>query len=303
MGKISKSRGGGPMAPMEMIERYSADAVRYWAASAGPGKDAVISEEKIQNGARLATKLWNVAQFSARFLQRLSAQQIATRQRLHACRPLDPGPRCSSDPPHYDALPENYDYAAAKSEVEDFFWRDLADNYLEMCKLRLYDADHPQRSGALQALHSASAEYAQAVGADPALRDRRNLPGLVCSRRGEPARFDPHHAWPDPDPALEDEQAEDFGKLLVQIATAVRRYKSEHNLALGSELARLQIRPGQNRRRRTRPGRRRQWRSAIPDLKGVTRAREIELATALDPRLERLASGWRHPPGDPGVES
>jgi valyl-tRNA synthetase len=37
MGKISKSRGGGPMPPMEMIQRYSADAVRYWAASTGPG--------------------------------------------------------------------------------------------------------------------------------------------------------------------------------------------------------------------------------------------------------------------------
>ena len=38
-GKISKSRGGGPMPPMAMIEKYSADAVRYWAASTGPGKD------------------------------------------------------------------------------------------------------------------------------------------------------------------------------------------------------------------------------------------------------------------------
>ena len=47
MGKISKSRGGGPMPPMEMIQQYSADAVRYWAASTGPGKDAIISEEKI----------------------------------------------------------------------------------------------------------------------------------------------------------------------------------------------------------------------------------------------------------------
>ena len=67
MGKISKSRGGGPLPPLEMIERYSADAVRYWAASTGPGKDAVISEEKIKLGARLVNKLWNMARFSARF--------------------------------------------------------------------------------------------------------------------------------------------------------------------------------------------------------------------------------------------
>jgi valyl-tRNA synthetase len=55
MGKISKSRGGGLTAPLAMIERYSADAVRYWAASTAAGKDAVISEEKIQMGAKLVT--------------------------------------------------------------------------------------------------------------------------------------------------------------------------------------------------------------------------------------------------------
>src|SRR6184192_4278461 len=51
-GKISKSRGGGPTSPDAVIDRYSADAVRYWAASAGFGKDSVISEEKIALGAK-----------------------------------------------------------------------------------------------------------------------------------------------------------------------------------------------------------------------------------------------------------
>lgn len=67
--KISKSRVGGPMEPMAMLEQYSADAVRYWAASTGLGKDAIISEEKIAAGAKLVTKLWNVARFAERFLQ------------------------------------------------------------------------------------------------------------------------------------------------------------------------------------------------------------------------------------------
>src|SRR5713101_7263151 len=68
-GKISKSRGGGPMTPMEMIAKYSADALRYWAASTGFGKDSIISEEKVATGAKLVTKLWNVARFSQRFLE------------------------------------------------------------------------------------------------------------------------------------------------------------------------------------------------------------------------------------------
>ena len=45
----------------------------------------------------------------------------------------------------------DYDYAAAKAEVEAFFWKDLADNYLEMAKQRLYNPDHPQHPGAVYA--------------------------------------------------------------------------------------------------------------------------------------------------------
>src|SRR5262249_27672896 len=69
MGKISKSRGGGPIAPDEGIARYSADAARYSAASTSLGKDWVIGEEKIAEGLKLTTKLWNVAKFSERFLK------------------------------------------------------------------------------------------------------------------------------------------------------------------------------------------------------------------------------------------
>ena len=134
MGKISKSRGGGPMPPMEMIERYSADAVRYWAASTGPGKDAVISEEKIQMGAKLVTKLWNVARFSERFLEGYTPQ--AAGDLAGQFTPADRWilARLQQLIRRVTALFQDYDYAAAKSEVEIFFWRDLADNYLEMCK-------------------------------------------------------------------------------------------------------------------------------------------------------------------------
>jgi valyl-tRNA synthetase len=115
MGKISKSRGGGPMSPMEMIERYSADAVRYWAASTGPGKDSVISEEKVQNGARLATKLWNVAQFSARFLQPDLSIEINPLVYTPADRWILA--RLQQVIRHTTDQFENYDYASAKSEV------------------------------------------------------------------------------------------------------------------------------------------------------------------------------------------
>ena len=66
--KISKSKGGGPLAPQEILEDFGADAVRYWTSSAGFGRDSVIDVQKIEMGAKLVTKLWNVARFAERFV-------------------------------------------------------------------------------------------------------------------------------------------------------------------------------------------------------------------------------------------
>ena len=152
MGKISKSRGSGSMGPMEMIERYSADAVRYWAASTGTGKDSVISEEKIQMGARLATKMWNVAHFSEKFLEGYEPPED---EELPQLTPAD-GWILSSLQKLIRRVTQfllEYEYAAAKNEIESFFWRELADNYLEMCKQRLYDKENSKREGALYSLY------------------------------------------------------------------------------------------------------------------------------------------------------
>jgi valyl-tRNA synthetase len=114
MAKISKSRGGGPMAPMEMIEQYSADAVRYWAASTGFGRDSIISEQKIQAGAKLVNKLWNVARFSGRFLTNyqlpITNPQLSLADRWILSRMQQLIGRVTN-------LLDNYDYATAKSEI------------------------------------------------------------------------------------------------------------------------------------------------------------------------------------------
>ncbi len=287
MAKISKSRGGGPISPLEMITRYSADAVRYWAASTSPGKDAVISEEKIQIGARLVTKLWNVARFCEPFLQGYHPEpEIVCDQSL-----MTPADRwilasLQSLIRRVTALLEGYDYAAAKSEIETFFWADLADNYLEMAKQRLYDSQHPQRDGARFTLYHILLNTLKLFAPFlPYVTEE-----IYCGLFADPAEGGAsihNSAWPTPKPEYEDAQALEFGKLLVEIASAVRRYKSEHNLPLGNELGRLQLAlvncgPHSDIADRLR--------SAHPDLASITRTRQIELAPELDPALERLVS-------------
>jgi valyl-tRNA synthetase len=269
MGKISKSRGGGPMAPLEMIERYSADAVRYWAASTGTGKDAIISEEKIQAGARLVTKLWNVARFSERFLEKYAlpaqAPELSPADRWMLSRLMGLIDQVSG-------MFERYDYAAARNEAENFFWSVLTDNYLEMCKLRLYDPSNLLHDGARFALYQAFLSLLKLFAPFfPYITDEIYR-ALFASETG---CISVHaSAWPEVNPAWIDAQAEAVGEILVEIATCVRRYKSEKNLSLGMELNRLQLRAAH-------PGQIQSLQAARADLQGVTRALQIEIVENL----------------------
>lgn len=277
--KISKSRGGGPMSPMEMIGRYSADAVRYWAASTGLGKDSVISEEKIGMGAKLVTKLWNVAGFAARFLENADIRNVS----VDALSPADRWmlARVQRLVRRATSLFEAYDYAAAKAEMETFFWRDLADNYLEMAKSRLYDGAHPQHAGALTTLRTVLATTLALFAPFLPYVTDTIWRGLFATADTPSLHRGP---WPEVRPELEDENAESFGEILVAIATAVRRYKSERQLGLGSELAGLELAASE-------PAMLTSLSAAVGDLRSVSRAREIRLVPSLGPTAVALETG------------
>lgn len=273
MGKISKSRGGGPMPPLEMIRRYSADAVRYWAASTSPGKDAVISEEKIQAGSRLATKLWNVARFSEPFLP--GAALSLTDVSATAFSPADRWilSRLQEVIRRVTEAFASYDYTSAKNEVEDFFWQELADNYIEMAKQRLYDTAAPGHNAACFTLRTVLLTLLKLFA--PVLPYVTEA--IFTSLFSEQENFNSIHqtSWPQPLEKLFDPQAEETGEILVQIATAIRRYKSEQNISLGSELTLLQLGVANSRLTHALA-------EARSDLMSITRAKTIEIVETLN---------------------
>jgi valyl-tRNA synthetase len=282
MGKISKSRGGGadaPIAPLAMIEKYSADAVRYWAASTGFGKDSIISEEKIATGAKLVTKLLNVAKFAERFLEgeTLTAPPnglLPTDRWLLSCaqRLIE----------RVTALFEAYDYAAAKSEIEAFFWRDLADNYLELAKGRLYEWSGPAHEAARYTLGAVLLDTIKLFAPFlPHVTDEIYA-GLFAAR--DVGATIHRAAWPVADATLLDGAAEETGEIIIEIATTVRRYKSEANLSLGAEMPRLTLATESA----TLAG---QLRATEADLRSVTRARVVIITHTADTLESPLPSG------------
>ena len=125
--KMSKSKGN-VMTPLPMIERYTADAARYWAASARLGTDTAFDENVWKIGKRLVTKLFNAAKF---VLSQTGEEAEITaeldRAFLAKLRVL-----VDDATVNFDA----YQYAHALQETESFFWTHFTDTYLELAKGR-----------------------------------------------------------------------------------------------------------------------------------------------------------------------
>ncbi len=125
--KMSKSKGN-VVTPMEHLERFTADGVRYWAGCARLGTDTAFEEKMLQVGKRLVTKIYNAGKFvlSQQGPRSPISCQIdrAFLAKLSAC-----AQRAT------EAM-EDYESAKALSETETFFWTSFTDAYIELVKGR-----------------------------------------------------------------------------------------------------------------------------------------------------------------------
>jgi valyl-tRNA synthetase len=274
-GKISKSRGSS-MSPMKMITKYSADAIRYWAASTGMGKDTTVNEEKIVMGNKLVTKLWNVAKFSHRFLESyqppFELPDFTPTDRWMLSRTQWLIQRVTE-------LYRNYDYSAAKNEMESFFWRELADNYLEMSKERLYDEANEMREGARYTLYYVLLRIMKLFAPILPYITETLYQALFVPVEGNGSIH--NSQWPGVNDSLLNVSADAAGETLIEIATAVRRYKSESNISLSTELKRLQLATNDISVAKM-------LQEARADIMSVTRARQLVVKEGLDDDLQEV---------------
>jgi valyl-tRNA synthetase len=159
----------------------------------------------------------------------------------------------------------SYEHAAAKSEIEAFLWTELADNYLEMAKLRLYDQASVTHAGAQFAISHLLLTVLKLFA--PFLPHvTEEIYGALYATDADPSIHTT--TWPAADHRLEDGLAERAGEAIVAVATAVRRYKSEHNLPLGQELGTIYLAPREAEFASS-------LREAEADLLSITRASQI----------------------------
>ncbi|MEY2470689.1 MAG: valyl-tRNA synthetase [Actinomycetota bacterium] len=132
--KLSKSAGNSEDTPFGLIAKHGADAVRYWASGAKPGRDATIDPNEFKIGRRLAMKVLNASKFALGFGEEDASAPIGE----PVDRALLAGLRATIA--HATAAFEDYDYTSARDVAETFFWS-FCDDYLELVKTRAYGQD------------------------------------------------------------------------------------------------------------------------------------------------------------------
>ena len=168
--KMSKTKGN-VIDPIEIIERFGTDAVRFTLASmASPGTDIAFSEARTEGNRAFANKIWNAARFLFMNLDR--AEEAGFRMTMGSDASIEALPegtpletrwivtRLSAVAAEVERALGVYRFDEAASAVYQFFWGEFCDWYLELIKLRL---DFGIGDGAEQAEISAEKRESTAV--------------------------------------------------------------------------------------------------------------------------------------------
>ncbi|MCT1555322.1 valine--tRNA ligase [Corynebacterium sanguinis] len=132
--KMSKSLGNG-IDPMDWVERFGADALRFaLARGANPGVDLPIGEDNAQSARNFATKLYNATKFA--LLNGAAVGPLPERAELTDADRwiLD---RAEEVRASVDAYLDDYQFAKANEELYHFAWDELCDWYLEIAKTQI----------------------------------------------------------------------------------------------------------------------------------------------------------------------
>ncbi|MEM4663161.1 MAG: valine--tRNA ligase [Candidatus Diapherotrites archaeon] len=229
--KMSKSKGNVVL-PLDIVAKYSADALRWWASSVKLGEDLNFKEEDLQIGLRNATKLWNTARFALMHLQGKPKKP----KKLHQIdawllQELNDVIRKSTK------AFEVYEYSKAKAAVDYFFWNIFCDNYLEMIKYRLYS--EKDKDSALWTLYEALLTQLKLFA--PFMPFITEYLYLNIFRKNEDIKSIHVSSWPVPYKKVGERNALQIGRTAVECISAIRKLKKQKNLSLAHELDEVTI--------------------------------------------------------------
>lgn len=258
--KMSKSKGN-TIVPQDVLTKYGADAMRFWAASSRLGDDIPFQDKELLTGKKTVTKLWNAASFVKMHLHDYDGGRPGT---LHAFDEWLLAKMNTAIAKATAAFEEN-EYAKARQAADHFFWKVLCDNYLEVIKDRMYNpasyGEHARQS----------AQYALSKAIRTVLGLYAPIMPFITESLYQYHFKESHSSihicpWPTPVDGVA-MTLESSGDAAVELLSAIRTAKSTRGDALNAELMSLRV---------TTPAKE----TLLPfvaDIKGAAKARVMDV--------------------------
>jgi len=274
--KMSKSKGN-VVTPTSLIEEKGSDIVRYWASTSHLGADTAYSEDVFKIGQKLITKLFNAAKFAS-----MNFEQLQANAKVTEASDLWILARLQQVVERATKEFESFEYARAREAIEEFFWRDFCDNYLEICKVRSYGIAAEKVAG-LELSDQQKAEIsAKQQSAILTLRICLNtllklfapfIPhicdeiysSLFVEEFVKNNSVNARGNWPKVNSEFYNDGLIEDGKLLLDVIFEVRKFKSEKNISMKTTVEKLKV------------ARVAGIEKFLEDLANVCNAKEIEL--------------------------
>jgi valyl-tRNA synthetase len=226
-GKAMHKSLGNIIEPMHLVEKYGADAMRYFASTVNVGEDAPFQEKELVRAQKLMIKLWNVAKFLE--LWKVEPKKIKPVNTIDNWITSKLSEVIESYKKNFDG----YNAVAARRILENFFWHEYCDFYLEMIKHRLYGQDKAAKESAEQTLHATFYKIVQLFAPfmphiTEELYQELFKSSEISIHLTELPQYEPI-----------DTEALELGNIAVDIIGEIRKYKTAKSLSLGTELEKL----------------------------------------------------------------
>ncbi len=266
--KMSKSLGN-TIAPQVVVDKFSNDALRFAAASTKLGQDIPYQEKEVKTGLKIVNKVFNANKFAAQLLENFTESDRDFK--LEDLNSIDKWivSKLQFTIQKATTQMENYDISFAKSTFEQFFMSDVADNYIEIVKLRLWKPKEFRKKEQLKAQKSLyNVLYNSLKGLAPFIPFITEEVYQSFYKQFETIDSVHKTTWPQSNEEFMIQENVDNGDLFVQVVKDVRKFKAEKQISMKEQLQSLTISCSQETKEFIE--------NSIVDLKNVTSVSEIK---------------------------
>jgi len=256
--KMSKSKGN-IVQPQEVLGKYCADAMRYWASSSKLGEDVEYQEKELVSGMRFITKIFNATKFIFMNFKDYKNKKPKKLEKTDELFLNELNKTIENATKNF----EEYNYSQSRFITDKFFWMSFCDNYMEIVKGRVYNGTNEEKESAKYVLYNSLLSIIKMMAPiTPFITEEIYQKYFKENEKDKSIHIS---KWPEKFDVKLNKEDEKVWQKLVEIIEKVRKIKSEAKKSMKAEII-LSLNKDD----------RKILKSCMNDLKAVTCSKEIK---------------------------